>query len=107
VTGPKIFPVPLNAVLSVGEYFIAHQHSSTTGTTGSNVTLLSFSNLHVAPQVNSYGVLGSTQASLAFRGGPAGMGLGVASAVTTNATMAVSVISASVQQFWVQHFSAF
>jgi hypothetical protein len=106
-TGVKVFQIPAAITLSAGEYFVAHQHSSTAATTGSSVVLLSASNLHVAPQLQTYGVLGSSQASLAFRGGPAGYGLGIASAVTTNATMAASVVSATTQNFWVQNYSAF
>jgi hypothetical protein len=91
-TGPMIFPIPCVTTLVDGEYFIAHQQSTTTGTTGnSNFTLVSFSNLHIAPQVVNVGVLGSsgTQASM----NPWGAGVGIASAVTTNNSMAMSVIS--------------
>lgn len=100
-TGAKLFQIPFRTFLSQGEYFLAHQHSSTTGTTNSNVTLLSVSNLHIAPQLVTYGVLGSSQASLAG----VNLGLGIASAVTTNATMASSVISAGTANQWVQYFS--
>ncbi len=100
-TGVKVFPIPFRTFLSQGEYFFAHQHSSTTGTTNSNVTLLSVSNLHLAPQLATWGILGSSQASLAG----VNLGLGVVSAVTTNATMASSVISAATANQWVQYFS--
>jgi hypothetical protein len=105
-TGIKAFQVPIGAALAPGEYFIAHQHSSTTATSNSNVTLLSVSNLHVAPLVNTYGLLGNSSASIASVAGPVGLGNGVASAVTTNATMAASVVSASVVNNWVMNFSA-
>lgn len=100
-TGVKLLPIPLKTYLSVGEYFFAHQHSSTTATSNSNVTLMSVSNLHVAPQLVTYGVLGSSQASVAFNG----LGLGVASAVTTGATMPASVVSAATQVQWVHYLS--
>jgi len=102
-TGPKMIEIPWNTVLPAGEYFIAHQHSSTTNTSQSNITLLSFSNLHIAPQLITFGSLGgsSTYAWL----GVSGEGLGVASAVTTSDTMAASVVSASVVNLWVQQFS--
>jgi hypothetical protein len=93
--------------LAAGEYFVAHQHSSTTATSNSNVTLMSFSNLHLAPQLLTYGILGASSASVPYLGGAAGHGLGVASAVTTNATMAATVVSAATQQFWVHNYSAF
>jgi hypothetical protein len=103
----KAFPIPIGMALPAGEYFIAHQHSSTTATSNSNVTLMSFSNLHIAPQLLTHGVLGSSQASVPYFGGPAGMGLGVASAVTTATTMAGSVVSAATQQYWVHNYSAY
>ena len=107
LTGNKIFPIPFVTALPVGEYFIAHQHSSTTaGTQSSNVTIMSFSNLHIAPQLLNYGVFGGTNATEASLGGPAGIGLGVASVMTTNATVAASVVSANVVQYWVMNFSA-
>ena len=105
-TGVKMFQIPFYTTLSAGEYFIAHQHSSTTATTGSNVTLMSVSNLHIAPLLQTAGVFGSTNASIATVGGPAGLGIGPASAVTTNATMAASVISAATANIWVHNFSA-
>lgn len=98
-TGPMLFPIPFVTTLVDGEYFIAHAHSSTTGTTGnSNFTLLSVSNLHIAPQVVNVGVLGSsnTQASL----NPFGAGVGIASAITTNNTMAMSVITGATRNDW-------
>lgn len=103
-TGAKLLPIPFVTLLPAGEYFIAHAHSSTTATSNSNVTLLSVSNLHIAPQLVTYGVLGSTAASVAFSA-QQGIGLGVASAITTNATMPGSVISAATVNQWVQNFS--
>jgi hypothetical protein len=71
------------------------QHSSTTATSNSNVTLLSFSKLLQQWPVVNIGSFGGS-ATIAFSG-VEGMGIGVASAITTNTTMAASVISASTQ----------
>lgn len=99
-TGPKFLSVPLVTTLTAGEYWIAFQHSSTTATSNSNITLLSMSNLIQQWPVVTAGVLGAsvTAASIA----PGGIGNGIASAVTTNNTMAASVISVATQplQYW-------
>jgi len=106
LTGPKIMAIPVGYVVQPGEYFFAHAHSYTTGTAGanSNVTLCSVSNLHVAPQIfTGYRALAySTSHSSAA---VMGFGLGPASAVTTNATMAGSVISGQTANLWVQQAS--
>jgi hypothetical protein len=95
-TGPMLFPIPCLTTFQVGEYFFAHQHSSTTGTTGQNTTLMSISNLHIAPQV--VGGLGVLQSSGTYASmNPWGMGAGIASAVTTNNSMAGSVVSGQTQ----------
>lgn len=91
LTGRKNIVMPLVTSLSEGEYFFAHKHSTTTGTTQSNVTLLNFSQFHIAPQNITMGVL-STNASQATLN-VFGHGEGVASAVTTTSTMAISVVS--------------
>src|SRR5258708_5906721 len=102
-TGLQMFQIPLVTTLTPGEYFIGQQHSSTTGTVGSNFTLLSVSNLHIVPQsitmatITSSGSLGASAAQ--------GLGIGVASAVTTNNTMAMSVVSAGTQNWWYMNFS--
>ncbi len=99
-SGPFVFQIPCVTTLGQGEYFFAHAHSTTTSTSGnSNFTFLSFSNLHIAPQVaGPLQTLGQsiTQASL----NPWGMGGGIASAVTTNNTMPGSVISGQTQNNW-------
>jgi hypothetical protein len=103
LTGPKFIAIPFAAYLSAGEYFIAHGHSSTSATSNSNVTLLSFSNLHMAPQLNTLGLLGGSvtnATAVAY-----GSGNGVASAVTTNATMPGSVVSGQTVNQWVHNFS--
>jgi hypothetical protein len=100
-TGPKQFAIPCVMTLQQGEYFFAHAHSTTTGTAGnSNFTLMSFSNLHIAPAVinSQLGILGSSQTFASLN--PWGMGGGIASAVTTNASMAGSVISGQTQNNW-------
>lgn len=102
-TGMQMFRIPLVTTLTPGEYFIGQAHSSTTATVGSNFTLLSVSNLHVAPASNTFATITSS-GSLAFSS-PDGLGLGVASAVTTNNTMAMSVISAGTQNWWYMNFS--
>lgn len=102
-TGLQMFRIPLVTTLTPGEYFVGQQQSSTTATVGSNFTLLSVSNLHVAPQVNSFATITSS-GSLSFSS-PEGQGIGVASAVTTNNTMALSVISAGTQNWWYMNFS--
>jgi lipopolysaccharide export system protein LptA len=99
------FAIPMVTSLSAGEYFIAHQHSTTTGTTNSNITLASFSNFHIAPQLATFKQPGiSVAGQNASSAMPAGIGFGVASAVTTNNTMAASVISAGTQQYWYANF---
>jgi hypothetical protein len=102
-TGMQMFRIPLVTTLTPGEYFIGQAHSSTTATVGSNFTLFSVSNLHIAPQSNTFATITSS-GSLAFSS-PEGHGVGVASAVTTNNTMAMSVISAGTQNWWYMNFS--
>jgi hypothetical protein len=105
-TGQKVIKIPIATVLPVGEYFIAHKHGSTAATTGSSVVLLSVSNLHIVPQELWHGVLGSTNAYIEYLYGPNDIGFGAASAVTTNATMAGSVLTHAAKLF-VQYLSAF
>lgn len=95
ITGPKLIQIPFNTTLTQGEYFFAFNHSSTSGTTNSNVTLLSISNLHFTAQSLTYGILGFSQASFSSNA-LEGLGYGVASAMTTNNSMAMTVISANV-----------
>lgn len=95
-SGIRLFAIPCVTSLSAGEYFIAHQHSSTTATSGSNATVWFFSNVIQQLQSASssffprFGV--STGQSLSAM--PAGIGFGFASAVTTTTTYAASVITA-------------
>jgi hypothetical protein len=101
VTGAKFFQIPVSGpspgkgiTLSAGEWFVAHQHSSTTATSNSNVTLLSVSNLRqILQDVGAPGVMGNSVAATSL--GPIGMGYGNISGITTGATMAGSVITAA------------
>ena len=103
-TGPKQFRIPMITTFTQGEYFFAHKHSSTTATSGSDITLVSYSNLHIAPQLFTFGTLTST-ATIASGALAAGMGDGIASAFTTNNTMAGSVITATPKNLWYMNFS--
>jgi hypothetical protein len=98
-----MFRVPLVTTLTPGEYFIGQQQSSTTATVGSNFTLLSVSNFHIVEQSITLATITSS-GSLAASA-PEGQGIGVASAVTTNNTMALSVVSAGTQNWWYMNFS--
>lgn len=102
-TGNKFFAMPLVTSLSEGEYFFAHAHSTTTGTTASNTTLLSISRFYIAPQLVTMGSLGS--AGSRAMSGVWEMGEGVASAVTTNNTMAMSVISQATRHWIYFHMA--
>lgn len=94
LSGPRFFMVPLVTSLSQGEWFIARRHSSTTGTAGSNATLLSISAIAFTMQTGLGMVMpiGSSNSNLSnpFHG----IGFGSASAITTNAVMDGTVISA-------------
>jgi hypothetical protein len=103
LVGQRVVGIPMVTTLQPGEYWLAHAHSSTTGTTNSNVTLVSVSNLHIAPQlvgaVAPFGTSGTVESVQPWNGG-------LASAVTTNNTMALSVLTASAtQNNWFVAFS--
>lgn len=100
LTGPILMSIPCVTTLQQGEYFFAHAHSSTAAEAGLFLTpLLSVSNLHVVPQVvGPLGVLGSSGTLNSVN--PWGIGAGIASAITTNATMPGSVISGGTQNNW-------
>jgi len=102
-TGLQMFRIPLVTTLTPGEYFIGQQHSSTTATVGSNFTLMSVSNFHIVPQSITLATI--TSSGSLVGSSPEGQGIGVASAVTTNNTMALSVISAGTQNWWYMNFS--
>lgn len=100
LSGSRMFEVPIVTTLQPGEYVVAHRHSSTTGTTGSNVTLLSFANGHVGaaiPGGSTMGGFGGTSAAMGF-----GVGTGVTHTTTVGSTCASLNASANV---WYMNFS--
>lgn len=106
-TGMRLLAIPLVTSFSAGEYFIAHRHSSTTATSGSNLTLMSFSNLMQAQLVNTFFASGGpfgVSVGQSSSAQPAGIGLGIASAVTITTTYAASVITATTQHVWFANF---
>jgi hypothetical protein len=96
LTGPMQVSIPCVTTLTQGEYWVAHAHSSTTGTAGSNVTLVSVSDLGTEPQTaGAVGFLGTFgQVGYLIAGGPY---IGTATAVTTNNTMPATVVSGNFQ----------
>jgi hypothetical protein len=102
-TGLQLFQIPLVTTLTPGEYFVGQQHSTTTATGGnSNFTLLSFSNFHIVPQTLTIATITSSGSLVSSV--EEGIGVGVASAVTTNNTMGANAISAGTQNGWYMHF---
>jgi hypothetical protein len=98
-----LFQIPLVTTLTPGEYFVGQQHSTTTATGGnSNFTLLSFSNFHIVPQTLTIATITSSGSLVSSV--EEGIGVGVASAVTTNNTMGANAISAGTQNGWYMHF---
>jgi hypothetical protein len=93
-SGLRFFAVPLVTSLSQGEWFVAHRHSSTSGTVNSNATLFTINNLNwtFSTGVGYIIPLFGTNSTLSnpFHG----IGFGSASAITTNATMPATAISA-------------
>jgi hypothetical protein len=89
LTGGKMIQIPLVTTIPAGEFFVAFQNSSTSGTTGSNVTLLSVSQGRLENSNYPFGTFTSsgTYAAMELFGAYRG------SAVTTNATMASSVFT--------------
>lgn len=88
-----IYGIPFVTTLPAGEYFFGFQHSTTTGTTQSNITLVSFSMQLVSHRIAGVHRLGTASFSYYDR---EGVGCGLASAVTTNNTMAISVITTAI-----------
>lgn len=107
LTGLKIFQIPMITTLTAGEYFFAHAHSSTTGrTSGNDTTAMSYSNMIVNSQLTgiTFGHISTSGSYVASYVG--GQGFGPASAVTTNNTMALSVISMNASaNYWYMNFS--
>lgn len=92
-TGNDIWSVPFLTSLSAGEWFVCHQHSSTTASGGnSGITLMSFSNFNVQPTaVQKMGVLGQSGTAGSLM--PGGAGQGTCINVTTTTTMGMNQIS--------------
>lgn len=109
----KIFQIPMVTTLPVGEYFIAQSHSSSrsvttgTNTSANNHTLVtSISNLQLVPPLSGF-TFGTVTVGTSFSTShiTAGIGMGVATATTTNNTMPASVISNGTQNIWYVNFS--
>lgn len=102
--GNRFLKMPCLTTLTAGEYFIANRHSSTRGTTGSNINLFAISNFICSNQLIQLNFLGSSGSNNTFDFF-GGIGSGFASAVTTNATMAASVISTTNIGRWIFNMS--
>ncbi|MDX2253277.1 MAG: hypothetical protein NW202_13410 [Nitrospira sp.] len=101
----RLIAIPIQSSLSAGEYFIAHRHSTTAATAGGASYSFLASNVHIAPQSVTFKRLGISVAGQSSSSNPtAGIGFGIASAVTTTTTMAASVVSAITQQYWYANF---
>lgn len=101
----RLIAIPMQSSLSAGEYFIAHRHSTTAATAGGASFGFLVSNIHIAPQSVTFKRLGISVAGQSSSSNPtAGIGFGIASAVTITSTMAASVISAITQQYWYANF---
>jgi hypothetical protein len=101
----RFVAIPCVTSLSAGEYFIAHRHSTTLASTGAATHSFGVSNIHIAPQSVTFKMIGISNNALISSSSPdAGIGFGIASAVTTTTTMAASVISAQTQNYWYANF---
>lgn len=96
LTGPRFFMVPLVTSLSQGEWFLARRHSSTTGGAGygssSNPLSISAFAFTLQSGLGMVMPIGSSNSNLSnpFHA----IGFGSATAITTNAAMNATVISA-------------
>jgi hypothetical protein len=102
VLGPRLVRIPFVTTLPAGEYWIAHAHSTTAASTGNTATtIMQVSNFHIVPQLLNSNLMlmgiGTTSSSVGHLW-PAAQG--VASAITTNNSMAMSVISNLTVQNW-------
>lgn len=100
ISGARLIPLPFATTLTAGEYFLGVQHSSTTATSNSNVTLMSASMLLMTGQqaaisANTIGAL-ATNAGLWFNAGL------LTVAPTFSTTMASSVVTIGDRPFWIQ-----
>jgi hypothetical protein len=100
--GARLARIPFPATtLSAGEYWIAQGHTSSAASTGGTATTVAlYSNLHHVPILVMPAHLGSTNATSASLGYLWPTPAGVASVQTTNADMAMSVISANTLNYW-------
>lgn len=108
-SGVHIVALPCLTTFPAGEYFFAHQHSSTfASAAGGNAfaAFLSFSNMHIAPPVaGGNGVVSFGQSLVSTTLAVWGGGAGVASAITTNNTMGMNAITAGTQNNWYMAWS--
>lgn len=95
-TGLKYVRVPLVTTLTAGEYWLGQQYSTTASTSNSGATILSLSNIALSIPVMTLGNFGTAGSLAGWH--PGKQGVGVASAFTTNNTMAMSVITGSANQ---------
>lgn len=93
IVGARFIAIPLVTSFSQGEWFIAHRHSSTSATVNSNATLCSFNAYIVSVQSGVGFVLPLLGTNSSLSNPIFGIGWGSASAITTNAAMAASVIT--------------
>lgn len=99
LSGNVLFAMPMVTSLSEGEYFFAHRHS----TTSAGAVHMSFSQFHIAPQNITMGILGSAGSRAMSHVWEAGEG--IASAVTTTSTMAMSVVSQATRHWIYFHLA--
>lgn len=94
-SGIRVLNVPLQTTLTAGEYWMMFQHSSSSASSVSNVTLQSMSLLQQV-QANTFaaGFFGASTTVGAALGPGQNVGV-VAAPLTTNATMPLSAVTAS------------
>ena len=96
-----VYSVPMSSVLTAGEYWLAFQHSSSSATSNSNVTLLSISQLQVIPtQAATAKTLGGSAGTAFMAGGPGWNNGFLATTPTTSGTMAISAIGNGFRSPW-------
>jgi hypothetical protein len=106
----RIAKIPFPATtLSAGKYWVAQAHSSSgANTAGTATTCALYSNLHIAPQVvANMGLFASTNTTNSSVGFGWPTPQGVASAITSNADMNMSVISNGTVNDWYIQFVNF
>lgn len=102
LNGPRVVPVPMSTVLPSGEYWMIIQHSSTSATSNSNITMLSVSHRQALFQQGGAvnGLLGQSTTNSTVAG--ANLDIGMLTATpTTSTTMPISAINlAANRQVW-------